>query len=127
MKIRSKKALLYDARLQKSGIIVTKLISSYSSTDGSINASFQDFTEVAVTMPEGGSTSTEQPIGQGILPMEVFTETEVETQNDKLTAEQLASLSVKERNETILCMAYLERYKAAKLYGGLATDYEIVP
>lgn len=126
MKIKSKKALVYDAKFQKSGVIITKLNSSSIAPDGSSTGFFQDFAEVETTTPEGGTMVNEISLPNNSFLSETFSAQEIEAQNDKVSAEQQEGLSFKEKNDLVLYMAYLEKYKTTELYGAPIIDWEIV-
>lgn len=122
-KLKSKKALLHDARLVKSDIITMSVSSSnYDSNSENFSATIQD-SKIESFTDAGGTATRETPITSNYVS---FTKEEIAVAEKTFTQEQLAGKSFGEITEMIILAAILGRIKTEKFYGSIATDWEFV-
>lgn len=120
--LKSKKALLYDARLTKSNPLTMKVSSSnYDSNTGGFSANILD-SRIESVNDAGGTASREISI---ITNYVTFSKEEIAAADKKVKVDDFSNLSLGQQTEVILLTALLSRMKTEKLYGSSDVDWEI--
>jgi hypothetical protein len=117
--LKSKKKLLYDARLGKSGFLFMKIISTNSDSQlKTLAASVQD---VLVIPAENGMPQSEQIVNNSYFN---FTKEQVSAAESSFTVEPDVALS--DFTEMVALTAIKQSMETTPLYSSVALDWEIV-
>lgn len=121
-KIKSKEALLYDARLGKSGVVTMKVVSStYDTNTQNFSANIQECGIDEATDAEG-TGGVERQIHYSYV---TITKEEMAEAEGKVV-EDLKGKTVGEKTEIFILVALLPKISEEKLYGSSETFWEFV-
>ena len=117
--LKSKKALVYNARETKSGIISIKVRSAnYQSPDIGYSATVQDY--VSIPAIEGMSEREEAVTTTYVQ----FNKAEIDAAETKLALDD--PMDLQEHIEKVILTALLDKINAVPLYDSVEADWELI-